>query len=374
MIPFLEIRDSSRTIIGIVDVAKSIIWHSIYYGVGDFEIYVQATDNNIALLQVGNYVTRQDNVEVGVIEQITYDFDIQEGYMITAVGRFAKSILDRRLIYKLSGTVLTPTILRGNVEIAIRQTVLDNAISCSFNSRRNIDFLGLAGLKNYPDIIVDTNGNAAQKQVSHKNLMEYTDSVLQEYGMASRLIYNDSNKRLLYEVYKGEDRSTDNTDNNEAVVFSVDYDNLNSSNYLYNVKLLKNEALVGGSGEGLDRFYSLLTVNKSGLQLREIFVDAAGVNRKYEVDGEEHEYTDAEYSEMLKQKGQEELQEHIVNETFKGEVNASYGIWQYGRDFFLGDLVTIQDNKINKYIDTRITEATEVQDDNGYRVDVKFGE
>ena len=374
-ISILEIRNADRVTVGIIDTARSVIWHSRYYGTGDFEIYMQATANAVELLQVGNYVTRPNNDEVGVIEAITFNFSIQDGYMITAVGRFAKSILDRRIIYKLSETVNTPTILSGNVEIAVRRLVLDNAIDCT-DTRRNISILGLAALNNLPQIIVDENGNPAQKQVSYDNLLEYTEKVLQEYGMSAKVILNDSNKKLLYSVFEGADRSADNTDGNEPIVFSVDYDNLNSSNYQYDEKPLKNTALIGGQGEGLERFYTLLASNKSGLQLREVFVDASSINRKYKPAGSETEqtYTKAEYRALLNQKGQEQLKQTIILETFTGDINVSFGVWQFNRDYFLGDIVTVQDNKINKYINTRITEATEVQDENGYTVDIVFGE
>ena len=376
MIDLVEIRDANRVVIGIIDTANSIIWHQVYYGVGDFEIYAQATKQNIALLKVGNYVTRYNNDEVGVIEQINFDFSVQDGYMITASGRFAKSLLDRRIIYKLSGTVNTPTILRGNVEIAVRQTVLDNAINCTFDSRRNIPILGLAALKGYTSIIVDESGNPAEKQVSYQNLMEYTDSVLREYGMSALIIYNDSNKKLLYSVNKGVDRSADNTDGNEPVVFSIEYDNLNSSSYSYDEKSLKNAALIGGAGQGLERFYTLLTESKTGLQLREMFVNASSINRTYNEseESEERQYTNAEYRAMLNQEGQRKLKTQIIQETFDGDVNVTFGNNIYGEDYFLGDIVTVQDNYIQKYINTRITEVTEVQDENGYAVNVVFGE
>ena len=89
MIPYVEIRNAERVTVGILDTAKSVIWHSVYYGVGDFEIYAPATEANQALLQFGYYVTRPDNDEVGIIENITIDFNLQDGYMITASGRFA---------------------------------------------------------------------------------------------------------------------------------------------------------------------------------------------------------------------------------------------------------------------------------------------
>lgn len=375
MIDYVEIKNADRVTVGIIDTAISVIWKSVYYGVGDFEIYAQATEHNLALLKKGYFVTRPNNDEIGIIENIKIDFAIQDGYVITAIGRFSKILLDRRVIYKLSGNTLTPTILSGNVEIAVRQTVLDNAIDCPFDSRRNIPILGLAALNNLTPVIVDENGNAAQKQVSHKNLMQYTDSVLQEYGMSAKVIFNDSNKKLLYSVFMGSDRSTENTDGNEAIIFSVEYDNLNSSAYDLNDADYRNTALIGGEGQGIERFYSLLTGNYGGLQVREIFVDAASVNRKYKDDhDEEQTYTDAEYIKMLNQQGKNTLDKHIVTETFTGDINASFGVWKYGVDYFLGDIVTVQDNKIGKYISARITEVTEVQDENGYTIDVVFGE
>lgn len=376
MIDVVEIKDESRTTIGIIDTAKSIIWHSVYYGVGDFEIYIPANPQNVELLKVGNYVTRPNNDEVGIIETIHLDFNPQDGYMITASGRFAKSLLDRRIIYKLNGTVNTPTILSGKVEVAVRKTVLDNAINCNFDSRRNIPILALAALKGLTPTIVDASGNAAQKQVSYQNLMQYTDEVLQEYGMSAKVIFNNSNNLLLYSVFQGADRSAGNTSGNPQIVFSVDYDNLNSSTYLYDEQTLRNAALIGGEGEGLERFYTLLTASKSGLQLREMFVDASDINKTHKEEGSDEEipYTNAEYRALLNQEGQRELKETIVQETFNGEVNVRFGMYQYGRDFSLGDIVTIQDNYIQKYINTRITEVTEVQDENGYQIDVVFGE
>lgn len=376
MIDYVEIKNADRVTIGIIDTANSVIWRSVYYGVGDFEIYAQANEHNLTLLKKGYFVTRPNNDEVGIIEEIQVTYNYQDGYMITAIGRFAKILLDRRIIYKLSGNTNTPTILSGKVEVAVRRTVLDNAIDCTYDSRRNIPILGLASLNNLAPVIVDENGNATRKQVSYKNLMTYTDSVLQEYGMSAKVIYNDSNKKLLYSVFMGTDHSTDNQDGNEEIIFSIDYDNLNSSTYDLNDVNYRNAALIGGEGEGLDRFYSLLRGNYSGLQLREIFVDASSVNRTYKEDGsyEEQTYTDAEYTAMLNQQGNVELQKHLVNETFTGEINATFGRWQYGRDYSLGDIVTVQDNKLGKYINSRITEVTEVQDENGYTVDVVFGE
>ena len=147
MIEYLEIRDANFSIVGIFDTAKSIIWHSVYFGVGDFEIYAAAKPEIIKLLTAGAYVTRPDNREVGIIESIVIARNEEDGQTIVASGRFAKSILDRRLIYNLSGNTNTATILSGNVENAVRKVVKNNAITCAFNNNRNIDVLELGAVR-----------------------------------------------------------------------------------------------------------------------------------------------------------------------------------------------------------------------------------
>jgi len=377
MIDYIEILGKNKMPIGIIDTAKSIIWHSVYFGCGDFEIYAQATPEHISLLAIDNYVTRNGTNDVGIIESINVTFDIQDGYMIVASGRFAKSILDRRLICNLSGFSNTPTIISGLVEVAARRLVAINAIYCTWSPGRNISGLALGQLKGFQAQIVDENGNPAQRQVSYQNLLEYTDELLEEYGLAAKITINESNKDFLYTVYTGTDRSADNTGGYEPIILSTDYDNLNSINYVYDNSSLKNFVVIGGEGEGLDRFYTLyFPLAYYGLEMREVFLDASSINKKYKEEGsdEEQTYTDSEYAKLLDQQGQAKLQETIITEEFEGEINVSFGTYQFNRDYYLGDIVTIQDNTINKYINKRITEATEVQDDNGYSVSIVFGQ
>jgi hypothetical protein len=368
-IEYVEIRDSSLDIVGVVDTAKSIIWHSVYFGVGDFEIYAEASPEVVALLQAGNYVTRPDDLEVGIIEAIDISENAQDGMMVTATGRFAKSMLDRRLIYNLSGSVNKPTILRGNVETEVRRVVYENAIACTFDSRRNIPILALGDVAGIPLKIVDAEGKAAQKQVSYQNLLEYTDEVLAEYGLASTVILDDVAKKLLYVIYAGTDHSTGNAAGNEPIVFSKDYDNLASSSYQFNAATEKNAALIGGEGEGVERFYSLIAGTQAGLQRREMWVDASSINKKFKDENDvEQTYSDADYKAMLDAAGVQNLAQNIISEVFDGTMDITNSPWQYNRDFALGDIVTMQNNEIGKYVNVRLCEVLEVQDENGYAI------
>ena len=369
-IDYVEIRAAeTRKIIGIIDGAQSVIWHSVYYGCGDFEIYCAATAKNIELLQVGNYAEKPFNNEIGIIERVEITNTVTDGKMIVAIGRLVKSILDRRHIYQLNGHTNTPTILKGKVETAIRTVVNNNAISCQFDSNRNIPFLELGELKNYPDIIVDDNGAATQKQVSYQNLLTYTDSVLEEFGFGSKILIDDDTQQLQFVIYKGTNHSTDNNDGNEAIIFSIDYDNLSESNYFFDVASWKNAALIGGEGEGLERFYSLLNGAQTGFERRETFIDASSISKSYEQD---QTYSDSEYNNILISNGLQKLAALIPLENFDGKLNINGGIWRLGEDYNIGDIVTVQDNELGFYINVRITEITEMQDESGYNVEITY--
>ena len=373
MINYVEIRDRTRAAVGIIDNAKSIIWKSIYYGVGEFEIYVAATAKTIELLKEDYYVTRPDNSEIGIIEHVNVTYSAQNGRMIVASGRLAKSILDRRHIYKLNGNSNSATILYGEVETEVREVVTNNAIACPFDSNRNIAELELGTLKGYTERIVDSNGNSARKQTTYENLLTYTDELLQEYALGSKVVINKETKKLQYEVIKGIDRTVGNSTGNAPLIFSEDYDNLSNTNYDYDKTALKNTALIGGEGEGTSRFYSLIVPNETGIDRRETFIDASSISKRYTENEVEQTYSDTDYNEMLNTKGKQELAALSIIETFDGTIELINSGLEYGVDFGLGDLVTIQDNKINKYLNVRILAVSEVQDDNGYMVELEYG-
>lgn len=450
-IEYIEVRNENRELTGIIDTAISVIWHTVYYGVGDFEIYTQAIPEHISLLKQDYYVTRPNENTVGIIEKVHITTTDQDGDVIVASGRFAKSLLERRLIYNLSGNTNKATVLRGNVEVNVRKLVSDNAINCTYDSKRNLPVLTLGKLNNIPAIIVNENGVATEKQVSYENLLTYTDDLLKEYALGSRINFNDTTKKFEFEVYTGTDRSG-------SIIFSQEYDNLIQSEYVNDNSTEKNVALIGGEGEGLERFYSLLG-SKQGLSRREIFVNASSLNkelkeselkelfpsgtfvglnfvvsgtvyatlvvdleREYtlstlqekfptgtvsgakfvvngvtyatQIYGEENKYkltslgykamlevednegnyllTNERYAAMLNSEGKQELSKHEIMETFTGNINVTFGNWLLNRDYFIGDIVTVQDNKINKYVNVRITEITEVQDENGYTIDAIY--
>lgn len=377
MIDYIEIRNASRELIGIIDSAASVIWHSEYYGTGDFEIYTSCTPVTATLLSVGNFVTRPDDRNIGIIESIKITNDTENGIMIAASGRFAKSILNRRVIYNLSGNSVSPRILKGNVEDAARALVAENAITCDFDSARNIPFLALGASSGSTKVIVDDGGDTSEKQVTYKILLDFISSLLMEYGMGSYISLDALTKNLLFNVFEGNDRSIDNTAGNNPVIFSQDFDNLLSSDYVKNVTTEKNTAIVGGAGEGQDRFVTVYKNSSlTGINRREVFVDSSSTSKTYKADdGTEATLTDEEYEKQLISIGRQNVASLSLVEDFEAEIDMTRGSWKYGvdADFYLGDIVSVQDVGLGLYMNPRLIGVVETQDDDGYKITGEFG-
>lgn len=374
-IDYVEIRSAAtRELLTIIDDAKSIIWHAKYFSVGFFEVYAPVSDRAVRYLVDGNFVTRPGSKYVGIIEKVNVTYNATDGRMIIASGRFAKSMLDRRLIYKRSGYSVSATVMRGNVEAAVRALVKDNAISCPFDSGRNMSELTLGELAGLTDVIRDESGDSAEKQATYKGLLAYTDAFLQEYGAGAYCALNADGK-LAYTVFRGVDRTFGNTAGNQPVVFSQDYDNLVSTEYLFDTTTYKNTALIGGEGEGTARFCSILKYsNITGSARRETFVDGGSTSKTYKDENDEEQtLTDAQYDAQLKSLGRQTTAGLSLIESLTGEIDLTNGSFRLGRDFDLGDIVTVQDIEIGRFINTRILEITEVQDNNGYMVTGVYG-
>lgn len=369
MIEYIEVRDSTFTLTGVADIVQSVIWKTEYYGCGEFEIFAKLTPASRELLKKGNYVSKPADNKAGIIESIEFTDDTENGAMIAARGRMCKSLLDRRLCYQLSGHTITPVRVSGNVAQAV-QGVVQAQAGASAGATRTLGIVrGSDGGITKTITAATDEGENSSRQSSYQNLLEFTDSILQEYSCGS---YIKISGGLVYDCYEGKDRSIGNTAGNAPVIFSEDFDNLLSAGYLTDSTPLKNFALIGGEGEGLARFYATLGT-ATGLERREVFVNAVNVPRKYKDGEEEKTYTDAEYTELLTGQAATELKQLKVEETITSEINLERSPFKFGVDFWLGDIVTLQDEKLGLYASVRVLSATEVQDEGGYTLEIEFG-
>lgn len=375
-IEYLEIREMQSNytleLVGIVDEFSSLIWHTCYNSSGDFEIYAPLNDNNDALLKIGNYVTRSDRKDpqtgdiiprndMGIIESVTKSFTLNEGYMITATGRMVDSLLDKRIIIKIDvNGKPNPT----TIGIAENNTKnVQQAISSIIGTQTKDTARAIPIIESLQSFSKSEAEFDSTRQVTYDNLLTYIQTTLQEFnlGICGQL-YN--NKVRIYQ-YAG--RETD-------LVFSTEWDNLISCEYSLDDSTRKTTALVGGEGEGVDRAIAWVNEGVQGYERREIFVDDTSITKTWTDDeGTEHEYTTEEFQKMLKERGTLELSKSKSTTTIAGELNVTTSGIEFREDFYLGDVVTIENDKLGITARVRILEVTEVQDADGYRIDMVFG-
>ncbi len=117
-----NIHDQTGTWVGIVENPTSAIWTRRYQQPSDFELYMPATAEMLALLADDCYITREDAPEVMLIEHVEIMTDAENGNFLLVSGRGAECLTDRRIVW--------PQIaVSGPVDTAIYRLMMDNAIN-----------------------------------------------------------------------------------------------------------------------------------------------------------------------------------------------------------------------------------------------------
>lgn len=341
--------------LGLIENA-SIIWTSRYYKCGDFQIIIPATENNVNLLKQSYYIIRDDrNDNIGVIEDYKFTSTTTEGDLITIIGRFSPMVLGKRVVG-------LQTQLYGTPQDAIRNLINANVINPT-KPERKISCVVL-GEEN-PNIT-----ETIEMQTTGDNLLTKIEEICEANDLGFKMPLK--NGKLTFEMYKGIDRSY-NQNENPWVVFSDEYDNLKNSEYVYTTSDYSNVFLIAGEGEGLDRKQLWGSANDNeptitDLDRNEIYVDQRNMSSN------EGDISEEEYYRQMNAEGKENLAS--ITQGFSGSINFNnykYGKPEDGGDFFLGDVVTIRNNKWGIYINTRIIEIIESQDQNGVVITPTFG-
>lgn len=353
----LNVYDMALNLIGVVDTAKSVIWRPAYYDVGDFELYVAATDYLIELLQTNRLVVRETDIStdqdgnstytgVMIIKNIELKTDVENGDYLIITGRELKYLLHQRIIW-------TQTNLTGTAEGGIRQLVTNNAISPT-DIKRVIPNLVLGAEAGLSDSI--------DKQITGASLDVAICDICKTYGYGwDMYVYNN---QYVFIVYQGTDRSYGQSAN-PYVVFSDRFDNLFNTDYQLKTEAYANTALVGGEGEGTARKYASVGTDNTGLNRYETFIDASNVSSN------NGSISSSVYTSMLQDEGALRLATLDVTAGFSGEVYSNGGNYVFNRDFFIGDLVTV----INSYgisRNVRVLSAIESEDVNGLTLIPQF--
>lgn len=326
---------------GIIENQRSLLWNRKYNESGDFELHTPITPYNVSLLKIGNLVWKQGAADAGIIEGLRIEEDA-DGNDLVVTGRFLPAYFDRRLIY--------PTFdYYGRAEEGMRQLVHNQTVP--------IPRVQLGVLNDFPEEI--------GFQVTYKNLLSTLQKIAKQAQFGFRLRPDFTNKTLTFEVYKGTDKSMAQSDR-ARVIFSEDFRNLNRAVYESNEQVYANVCYVGGRGEGEEREYVVVGETEStGLDRREIYINGSDIMPD--------NITEEEYHAALEQRGYDKLASCARYNSLECEA-IPYGNFEYGKDYDLGDIVTIRKESWDLGENLRLTGITEVYEDGARKIQPVFGE
>ena len=327
--------DKELNLLGIVDYFISLRWRRKYFEAGEFEIVLPVNDYMMQFIDTDVIVMRNNYTEAGIIETIEFS-DNGANEEATISGRFLTSLLSRRIVK--SKINFSGNTIEGMNTIVNAMTPLTTQWETETvtMSSPHIDF-----------------------QVTYKNVYDYLCKLSEYSNIGIRIVPNIDSKVYMFEAWKGLDRTSGQTEN-EEYSFSDDNYNNEQGKLGKSEKTKANYIFVGGTGEEDNRVLVTVDAGKTGFDLYEVFSDQKSLSNK--------DLSDSVYRAKLKSIGEGKLSDG----TFQLEVTALVQ-QDYKVKWDLGDVVNIKKEKWGVYTTYRIIEVEETIEDGKKTIYPTFG-
>lgn len=337
----MEIRVLSEDfdVLGLLEPYESLVWNDRYQEYGDFEAKVPASAERLALLTVDRYLQRDDSEHVMIIETVRVETDHESGDHIVLKGRSLESILQRRVIK-------TQIAVSGAFQNGAASLLNACIISPSDSPRKIANFRFVASTDTAvttPTLVTRFKGD---------NLYDVIQAGCSVNNLGFKVTLAD--KIFSFSLYAGKDRSYSQTAN-PFVIFSPKFDNMLSSDYEESMEGYKNVCYALGTVSDGSTSSSVLaesyygSSSPSGVKRREIYSEVSGTFGS---------------SAQLKERGKESLEDNPATKRFEAEADTNL-MFRYGKDFFLGDIVQVE-NEYGMKARARVTEVITTHDASGF--------
>lgn len=253
-IPYVWVLDSSFNRLNIIESYTSLIWSRRFYETGDFELYIEATEENLNLLRIGNHVARTDYPdEVYRIEKVEITTSGEDGDFITASGRDLRCIIYQRCTQFQWTFNSTKEDERQSIDRLVNQLIYENFINTTSYKAVTTDETdaetGEVTTTNTGGVDFTVYNNPARQMPSYfqigsipdleiyvesitvdiDNIGDILETLSERYGFGWRVRFardRNGKPQLRFDVYKGADHSQD-------IVFAEKFNNLIDATYTY---------------------------------------------------------------------------------------------------------------------------------------------
>ncbi|WP_433943460.1 siphovirus ReqiPepy6 Gp37-like family protein [Paenibacillus sp. SN-8-1] len=331
--PSVRILDTNFNLKGEIDNYESLQLTRRYYRAGEFELHIHIgkryTDE---LIKDRVIVINNQPHKSGIIRyrQITEDDKGIETLIVR--GPTLGGVLDQRVT--VSDTYDR---VKGPAETVLKHYVnnhLGNGdYATGIYAKRQIPFFAVAADQ--------ARGKYTPWQSRYEQLDQVVQAIAEWCDIGWKVALDFVTKKWVFDVLPGRDLTT-SQHVLPPVIFSHEFDNIQSQDYVDSWLQYKNVGYAGGKGEEEDRLIQMVG-DSSGLDRREVFLDCSS----------------AEDAVELTSLGDQKLSDLSRIQTFNGLI-LSTGSFRYEKDWDLGDKVTLQNNKWGLTMDSRVTEVKEI--------------
>lgn len=351
----LYILDSLLRRETVVDRYKSLIWTERFQSAGDFQLVVQSTLENRQKFKQGRWLALSESFRCMKIETVLDKTDDEGAALLEITGPSIEIILDDRVAFNVKDDLTTNpkwviTDIPGNVA---RKVFQDICVTGVLDIHDVIPYI--TNVDVLPTDTIPEPGDLVTVEIQPDSVYNVVKGICEPYDLGFRLLRNFDTSQLVFDIYSGVDRTSQQT-TYPAVIFSPDLENLKNTSELRSIAGVKNIAYV----------YSNLGFEV--VVATDVDPDVIGFERQVlvvKMDDIEAGTDAATVTALMQQKGREELAKVRSFQGFDGEVNQS-SQYKYGTDYQLGDLVELH-GKDGLANNMRVTEQIFVSDEEGER-------
>lgn len=330
-----------------------------FRGIGTFTINAPLELNTIFLNRNEQYyLLFNGNVHpvVGKVEDVKKESEDEEN-KLTITGRLALFILTKRIV---SGTINTSGTTLEHMEKLVTENIIQASSSRSLSIKIDDSAVNKEKLSK-----VDRQVTGGYIWDEFEALLEQDKTGVELYPkIVPTYSFNNVFSNVLgwtLMFSSGIDRTKGNADGNVPVIFSQQLSNINRVDYERNVENHCNVAYVAGEGEGNDRKWYEISINQNEQQIAnnwersELWIDARDIQSE---DDEGNKLTEEQYKVLINQRAEEKAVENDIQESYEATVITKNKRYVYGKDYFLGDFVTVVDTQLGLEFDVQIIGIT----------------
>lgn len=338
-------------------------WSRKYHESGTFSLQIPVEQYDPSF----KYIYTNDRPETGKISQVNY-IDSNGHKFIQLSGYFLENELNRMvvMVQGMSNVIDDPSWVE-------RIGVAEDVAYDFFNAFSRIQFEdGTTTHSLDLNIVGGTSGHRGS-DVHHVRDNSYLGNkihhILKSSGMSYRVMYDFESNEKRFEVWRGKDRTSDQTDNN-PVTFSTRYGNIKSPNVLLDDSTYKSGCVVV-SNKNKNDDGSSPTYVRVFMDFDEFQEDNAFLFLESSTDANDFSWL-IEYYRALEGEGRAEKNSNWTR-TMNVDFVALIGSYEYMSDFDIGDVCNIEIDEVGISANARLIGCYEVVKNGSWSLTLEFG-